>query len=73
MVLEVEDSVAVGLRADGDVKVILFVKLAPTAGVAGRGAGEVRETEWMLHQSSLTRSNDNTRPFNNPTTQCTYN
>lgn len=32
MVPEVEDSVAIGLRVDGDVEVILFVKLvAPTA------------------------------------------
>lgn len=29
MVPEVEDSVAVGLRVDGDVEVVLFVKLAP--------------------------------------------
>lgn len=36
-VSEVEDSVAVGLRVDGDVEVVLFVKLASTEGVAGSG------------------------------------
>eukprot|EP00903_Cladosiphon_okamuranus_P007120 g6918.t1 len=45
MVPEVEDSIAIGLRVNGDVEVVLFVTLVPTAereGVAtgGRGGGE---------------------------------
>lgn len=41
MVPEVEDSVAVGLRVDGDVDVVLFVKLAdmPESGGGGGGGG----------------------------------
>ncbi|CAM9305652.1 unnamed protein product [Ectocarpus sp. 6 AP-2014] len=39
MVPEVEDSLAVGLRVDGDVEVVLFVKLVPMAGEGGRGGG----------------------------------
>lgn len=35
---EVQDSIAVGLRVDGDVQVILFVKLAkPDHGDGGQG------------------------------------
>lgn len=40
MVPEVEDSLAIGLRINGDVDVVLFVKLAPTAkGQVGGGTG----------------------------------
>lgn len=44
MVPEVEDSVAIGLRVNGDVEVVLFVTLVPTAeggggGKGGRGGG----------------------------------
>lgn len=46
MVPEVEDSVAVGLRTDGDVEVVLFVKLAGTPESRGAGtAGNVREED----------------------------
>lgn len=37
MVPEVEDSVAVGLCVDGDVEIVLFVTLAPTAEEGGGG------------------------------------
>lgn len=39
MVPEVEDAVAVGLRVDGDVEVVLFVKLAPTVNSAEARGG----------------------------------
>lgn len=40
MVPEVEDSLAVGLRVDGDVEVVLFVKLVPMVGEGGGGEGQ---------------------------------
>ncbi|CAM9705446.1 unnamed protein product, partial [Laminaria digitata] len=40
MVPEVEDSVAVGLRADGDVEVVLFVKLVPIEDGAPTTSGD---------------------------------
>lgn len=40
MVPEVEDSLAVGLRVDGDVEMVLFVKLVPMAEGGGRGGEE---------------------------------
>lgn len=40
MVPEVEDSVAVGLRVDGDVEVVLFVKLAPVEESASTASGD---------------------------------
>ena len=63
MVPEVEDSVAIGLRVDGDVEIVLFVTLAPTAQGAGtntqvRGVGrgppiarERREPQTLEDQS----------------------
>lgn len=45
MVPEVEDSVAVGLRVDGDVEVVLFVTLAPTAPAAAAERVGGREDE----------------------------
>ena len=54
MVPEVEDSVAVGLRGDGDVEVVLFVKLAltedgaPTSSGDGGGRPRVRGEEARL-------------------------
>lgn len=37
---EVEDSVAVGLRGDGDVEVVLFVKLSVTEDGAPAASGD---------------------------------
>lgn len=42
MVPEVEDSVAVGLRLDGDMAIVLFVKLKPSQFEDHRGSLQVR-------------------------------
>lgn len=54
---EVEDSVAVGLRVDGDVQVVLFVKLAkPDHNDGGRPPSkEVREEERKRRPNHFSR------------------